>query len=210
MQAKAGRTSRAPSPAMVVAIIALVLALTGTAFAALGKNSVGTRQLKSKSITTGKIANNAVNAAKVADHSLTGQDINIAALGTVPHATSADTAGNANTVGGHSASCPAGTVLLRGVCFDSSPGPLASSVGAAADACAAKGGWLPTPLELYSVRGTINLGTGVGTDHTYTDSFYGNTTGGSYRTIVLDGTGALSEQETGAAAHYLCAYALVR
>jgi len=195
---------------MVVAIIALVLALTGTAFAALGKNSVGTRQLKSKSITTGKIANNAVNAAKVADHSLTGQDINIGALGTVPKATSADTAGNANTVGGHSASCPGATVLLRGTCFDSSPGPLTSSVGAAADACASKGGYLPTPLELYSVRGTINLGTGVGTDHTYTDSFYGNTTGGNYRTIVLDGTGALSEQETNASAHYVCAYALVR
>src|SRR5262249_15398723 len=76
-----------PSPAMVVALLALILALTGTAFAALGKNSVGTRQLKSKSVTTGKIATNAVNASKVADHSLTGQDINIGALGTVPKAT---------------------------------------------------------------------------------------------------------------------------
>jgi hypothetical protein len=195
---------------MVVAMIALVLALTGTAFAALGKNSVGTRQLKSKSVTTGKIANNAVNGAKVANGSLTGQDINIAALGTVPKATSADSAGNAGTVGGHSASCPGGTVLLRGTCFDSSPGPLAASVQAAADACAARGGYLPTPLELYSVRGTINLGTGIGTDHTYTDSYYGNTTGGNYRTIVLDGTGSLSEQETNAAAHYVCAYSLVR
>jgi hypothetical protein len=199
-----------PSPAMVVAIIALVLALCGSAFAAIAKNAVGTRQLKGKSVTTGKIANNAVNGAKVADHSLTGQDINVGALGTVPKATSADTAANAGTVGGHAAACPPATVLLRGVCFDSSPGPLAGSVQAAADACAAKGGYLPTPLELYSVRGTINLGTGVGTDRTYTDSFYGNTTGGSYRTIVIDGTGALSEQETNSGAHYVCAYALVR
>jgi hypothetical protein len=195
---------------MVVAMIALVLALTGTAFAALGKNSVGTRQLKSKAITTGKIANSAVNGAKVADHSLTGAEINIGALGTVPHATSADSAGNANTVGGHSAACPPATVLLRGVCFDSSPSPQVSSLQAAADACASKGGYLPTPLALYSTRGVINLGSGVGTDHTYTDSFYGNTTGGSYRTIVIDGTGALSEQEPGAAARYVCAYALVR
>jgi hypothetical protein len=195
---------------MVVAIIALVLALCGSAFAALGKNSIGTRQLKSKAVTTGKIANNAVNATKVADHSLTGADINIGALGTVPRATSADTAGNASTVGGHSASCPGSTVLLRGICFDSSPGPLAGSVQAAADACAAKGGYLPTPLALYTTRGVINLGSGIGTDHTYTDSFYGNTTGGSYRTIVIDGTGALSEQETNGAAHYVCAYPLVR
>jgi hypothetical protein len=195
---------------MVVAIIALVLALTGTAFAALGKNSVGTRQLKSKAVTTGKIANNAVNAAKVTDHSLTGAEINLAALGTVPKATSADSAANAGTVGGHSASCPPGTVLLRGVCFDSSPSAQVSSLQQAADACAAKGGYLPTPMALYSTRAVINLGSGIGTDHTYTDSFYGNTTGGSYRTIVLDGTGALSEQEPNAAARYVCAYPLVR
>jgi hypothetical protein len=195
---------------MVVAIIALVFALTGSAFAAIAKNAVGTRQLKSKSVTTGKIANNAVNAAKVADHSLTGADINVDALGTVPKATSADSASNAGAVNGHGASCPSGATLLRGVCFDSSPNPLIASVTAAADACAARGGWLPTPLELYSVRGIVNLGTGVGTDRTYTDSYYGNTTGGSYRTIVIDGTGALSEQEPNASAHYVCAYPLVR
>lgn len=191
-------------------MIALTLALTGTAFAAIAKNAVGTRQLKGKAVTTGKIANNAINASKVADHSLTGADINVGALGTVPKATSADSAGNANTVGGHSAFCPAGTVLLRGICFDSSPGPLVGSLEAASDACAAKGGYLPTPMALYSTRGVINLGTGAGTDHTYTDSYYGNTTGGAYRTIVIDGTGALSEQAPNAAAHYVCVYPLVR
>lgn len=199
-----------PSPSMAVALLALFIALSGSAYAAIAKNAVGTRQLKSKAVTTGKIANNAINSAKVADHSLTGADINIAALGTVPSAQSAQSAANADTVGGHGASCPANTVLLRGVCFDSSPGPLVNGVQAAADACAAKGGWLPTPLELYSTRATINLGTGTGTDHTFTDSYYGNTTGGSYRTIVIDGTGSLSEQETAAAAHYVCAYPLVR
>ena len=199
-----------PSPATVVAVIALILALTGSAFAALAKNSVGTRQLKSKAVTTGKIAKNAVNSSKVADHSLTGQDINVGALGVVPKATSADSASNAGTVNGHGASCPGGTTLLRGLCFDSSPnGPIAS-VTAAADACAAKGGWLPTPLELYSIRGIVNLGTGVGTDRTWTDSYYGNTTGGNYRTIVIDGTGALSEQEPGSGARYVCAYELLR
>lgn len=201
-----------PSPAMVVAILALILALTGSAYAALAKNSVGTRQLKSKAVTTGKIARNAVNSSKVANNSLTGQDINVGALGTVPKASSADSAQNANTVGGHAAACPPGTTLLRGTCFDSSPNPLIASVTAAADACAQRGGWLPTPLELYAVRGVVNLGTGVGTDHTYTDSYYGNTNGGDYRTIVIDGTGALSEQDPGdsASAHYVCAYPLVR
>ena len=90
-----------PSPAMIVAIIALFAALSGTAFAALGKNTVGSKQLKAKAVTSGKIANNAVTSAKVAKGSLTGEDINVNALGTVPNATSAGSAGNANTVGGH-------------------------------------------------------------------------------------------------------------
>jgi hypothetical protein len=195
---------------MVVAILALILALTGSAFAAIAKNAVGTRQLKGKAVTTGKIANNAVNGAKVANGSLTGQDINLAALGTVPKASQADSAASAATVGGHPASCPAATVLLRGVCFDSSPNGLVSTLAAAADACGAKGGYLPTPMALYSTRGVINLGTGVGTDRTYTDSYYGNTTGGNYRTVVIDGTGALSEQSPESPAHYVCAYPLVR
>ncbi len=209
-QAAAKKQIGRPSPAMVVAIIALICALTGTAYAALGKNSVGTRQLKSKSVTTGKIADNAVNAAKVANGSLTGADINIGALGTVPSATSAASAGNANTVGGHSASCPGATTLIRGVCFDSSPGPQVPTLKAAADACAAKGGYLPTPLELYSVRGVINLGTGIGNDHQFTDSYYANTAGANYRTVVVDGSGAVTEQSVESPGHYVCAYALVR
>jgi hypothetical protein len=199
-----------PSPAMIVAVIALVLALTGTAFAALGKNSVGSRQLKSKSVTTGKIANNAVNGAKVANGSLTGQDINLSALGTVPTATSAASAGNAGTVGGHAASCPANTILIRGVCFDSSSNGEAPNVTTAAERCAAKGGYLPTPMELYSAKGVLNLGTGVGTDKQFTDSYYSENSGGSYYTITVDGKGSLERHEISQPARYTCAYPLVR
>jgi hypothetical protein len=200
-----------PSPAMVVALVALICALTGTAYAALGKNSVGSRQLKAKAVTTGKIADNAVNGAKVAKGSLTGEDINLSALGTVPAATTATSAGNANTVGGHSASCPAGTTLIRGICFDSAANPVANSLQEAADACAAKGGYLPSPMELYSARGVLNLGTGVGTDHQYTDSFYYDaSTGSNPSTVTVDGTGAIAQQATGSPSRYTCAYPLVR
>jgi len=195
---------------MVVAVIALVAALSGTAFAALGKNSVGARQLKKQAVTTGKIANNAVNAAKVANGSLTGADINLNALGKVPSAAAADSAGNSGTVGGHAASCPPGTTLIRGVCFDSTEGPEVANVFAAADACAAKGGYLPTPMMLYSVRGVINLGTGIGTDYQLTDSYFSDSAGGIYSTVVIDGTGAITRQEVTSPGHYICAYQLVR
>ena len=162
-------------------------------------------------MTSGKLANNAVNSAKVANGSLTGQDINVNALGTVPAATEALRAGEAALVGGHAAACPAGTTLIRGLCFDTTPGPVVSDVKAAADACATKGGFLPTPLELYSVRGVLNLGTGVGTEHQLTDSYFNDpTTGTDYSTLVVDGTGTITQLPASEPGRYTCAYALVR
>ena len=199
---------------MIVALMALLLATVGSAYGgaklALPKNSVGPRQLKAKAVTTGKIANSAVNGAKVANQSLTGEDINLAALGTVPAAVRADSAGDAATLAGHSAACPPATTLIRGTCFDSSPNAVISTLTEAVDACAQKGGYLPGPMELYSVRGVINLGTGIGTDHQYTDTIYANTAGANYSTIVVDGTGAFTEQSIATPAHYVCAYSLLR
>ena len=47
-----------PSPAMVIALIALITALSGSAYAALSvpRNSVGPRQLRAKAVSTGKLA----------------------------------------------------------------------------------------------------------------------------------------------------------
>ena len=75
-----------PSPAMVVAITALVVALAGSAYAAfrVPPNSVGSRQLKAKSVTGGKIANATISGGKIAEETITGQNIKLSALGTVP------------------------------------------------------------------------------------------------------------------------------
>jgi hypothetical protein len=198
---------------VMVTILAFVVLAGGSALAAgqLGKNSVGSRQLKSKSVTTGKLANNAVRGAKVADGSLTGKDIKLSELGTVPTATAASSAANANTVGGHAAACPPGTTLIRGICFDTASNGPVNSVKEAADACAAVGGYLPTPIELYAARGVLNLGTGVGSDRQFTNAYYSDTSGGAYRTLTVDGTGAIAEHEVeGVPARYTCAYLLVR
>jgi hypothetical protein len=84
--------SRLPSPAMIVALIALVVALGGTTYAAikLPKNSVGGKQLKKNSVSVKKIKKNAVTGAKVKDQSLTGKDIDLGRLGTVPSAQQAN------------------------------------------------------------------------------------------------------------------------
>jgi hypothetical protein len=64
---------RRPSPAMVVACIALLVALGGTSVAAvsqLARNSVGPRQLQFGAVINPKIRNNAVTSAKVRNRSL--------------------------------------------------------------------------------------------------------------------------------------------
>jgi hypothetical protein len=82
------RLSR-PSPALIVAIIALIISMGGTGYAAftLPGNSVGTKQLKNGSVT----------AAKVKRHSLTGAQIDLKKLGTVPAARDAGRALKAGT-----------------------------------------------------------------------------------------------------------------
>jgi len=110
---------------MVVVTVALVASLSGSAYAALGKNTVGPRQLKAKAVKTAKIANEAINGRKVRHNSLTGSDISLGKLGTVP----------------------AATALIRGVC---------------------------------------------------------------YRTVVVDGTGQITEIAADNASRYVCVYALVR
>jgi hypothetical protein len=67
-----------PSPAMVVALLALIVALGGSAYAAkkigskqLKKNAVTTKKIKNGAVTGSKIANNAVTTGKIANNAVT-------------------------------------------------------------------------------------------------------------------------------------------
>ena len=65
-----------PSPAMIVAMVALIVALGGTSYAAtkLAKNSVGEKQIKKNAVTSTKIRANSVTSTKVKDRTLTARD----------------------------------------------------------------------------------------------------------------------------------------
>jgi hypothetical protein len=68
---------RRPSPALVIACVALGVALGGTGYATVlqvPRNSVGPAQLKASAVTTGKLAPNAVTSAKVLNRSLLRAD----------------------------------------------------------------------------------------------------------------------------------------
>jgi len=105
---------RRPTPAMGIALVALFVALSGTAVALPGKNSVQANDLKRGSVGTRAISNNSVRSGDirtgnvrssdvlndsllsqdVQNNALTGDDINESTLGTVPSANNANTVGN--------------------------------------------------------------------------------------------------------------------
>jgi hypothetical protein len=107
-----GRRS-APSPATIIALIALFMSFGGASYAAmkigtsqlkdgavttsklhrqavttnkLADGSVTTTQLADSAVTTAQLADNAVTSQKVQDDSLTGQDIQESTLAQVPDA----------------------------------------------------------------------------------------------------------------------------
>jgi hypothetical protein len=92
--------SRRPSPAMIVALLALFVALSGSSYAAvkigardIQRGAVGTRAIANNSIRSGDIRNATVSGADVRDDSLTNADIDNTSLS----AKTAETAARATT-----------------------------------------------------------------------------------------------------------------
>ncbi|HEX3242731.1 MAG TPA: hypothetical protein VHQ97_06600 [Solirubrobacterales bacterium] len=164
-----------PSPAMLISLLALLLALGGTVYAA---NRINGRTIRARSIPGNRLRLRSVPANRLRPGvlgrqitgPLTGADIDEGSLGTVPsavHAQSADTARsaidaetalnavnavNAQTVNGFGAGCASGSRLFAGACWDASPSTAATAPAAAID-CAARGGALPEALQLAAFAG---------------------------------------------------------
>ena len=81
-----------PSPALVISVIALFVALGGSAYAA---KKIGSKEIKNNAITAGKIKKNAITTAKIQNNAVTGAKLNEGSLGPVPNATTAANAINA-------------------------------------------------------------------------------------------------------------------
>ncbi len=108
--------SRLPSPALVIACVALFVSLGGVSYG-LAKGSIDSRELKNNTIRSKDVRNNTlrtfdirnnevrgfdirnstIRGRDVAFNTLTGNDIAEDSLGKVPSAAAADTAGSANT-----------------------------------------------------------------------------------------------------------------
>jgi hypothetical protein len=119
-----------PSPAMIVACVALAIALGGTSYAAikLPKGSVGTKQLKKNAVTSPKVKNNAITGADVRESSLArvpsaANAINATSASNATHATNADHATSA------SSATTAGTANAAFSTFRDAAIPLPTNVG---------------------------------------------------------------------------------
>ena len=79
-------------PATVIACLALVIALSGTSYAAfvLPANSVGSKQLKRNAVSGKKIARNAVTGVKVKNGTLLGADFKAGQLPAAPQGPQGD------------------------------------------------------------------------------------------------------------------------
>jgi hypothetical protein len=188
------RGMRLPSPALVVAGLALFVALGGTVYAAKkaridGKavkvRSLPGNRLKVRSIPANRLKPGVLKGAFGAQAGpITGAEIDELTLGQVPeaaHALSADTAQsaadaqtavnavnavNAQTVNGHSAGCMPGTKLFAGACWQASASETAVSAPAAATSCAVRGGTLPEALQLAAFSQQPGVVLDAGTEWT--------------------------------------------
>lgn len=170
--------------ANVIAMLALFLALGGTALA-IDKSSVKSKHIvdntiKSKDIKDGKVSTNDIK-----DGSLTGDDIADSSL----------------TESELTLKCDPGRMMIRGWCFDQTLRPAETSVYQASEVCKADGGWLPTPLQLRSANGDVTLA-GAGQE-AYTDSRYDN---GGPKVIGVRSNGATVEIAASDDRPFVCIY----
>lgn len=86
--------AKRPSPALVISLLALFVALGGSAYAA---KKIGTKEIKNNAITPAKIMKGAVTTPKIKDNAITGAKIAEASLGSVPNAQHATTAASAES-----------------------------------------------------------------------------------------------------------------
>lgn len=202
-----------PSPALVVATLALFVALGGTAWAA---TQIDGRRVKPKSLPGNRLIAGSLPVNRLRPGLISGKRIDSATLRRVPsaaHAEAADTAihaqaaGDSGTVNGYVAGCVAGTQLFAGACWEMRTQPLALNALEAAAACAREGGELPRVLALR-VFGELS---GIALDGQ--GEWSGDSSGASstnvYGIFTVSSAGVLDRTNPAEARHFRCVLPLL-
>ncbi|HVX32882.1 MAG TPA: hypothetical protein VHA80_07050 [Solirubrobacterales bacterium] len=206
-----------PSPALVIACLALFVALGGTVLAATKING---RTIMFKSLPGNRLEVASVPGNRIAPHSLNGSQIKADTLAEVPNAahadsaddarhaqtaTAADHAADATTVNGRSVGCLAGQREYAGACWDLVASAATATAPEAAAACAARGGELPLLYSLIAFA--REPGVQVTAEGEWTSQF--STVGDEYLAISLLSSGRLFVGSPLNRFHYRCVTPLV-
>lgn len=185
---------RAPAPGTVLGLVALIVALAGTAVALPGKKQIDKNDLRA----------NVVKSKHIAPNTVIGADVNEGSLGPVQTALEA---ANSGAVDGKNADCSAGTFFHAGLCFDSADRGNSDWTGAVQD-CADESGYMPLPSELMSIRSLPGIDLGApGAGH-WVDARYQDNNVNEAMTVVDNG--ALEGVALAGPRTYRCAFKLVR
>jgi hypothetical protein len=178
-----GRRIGRPTPAMAVAAAALFVALGGSVYAASGidghtikPKSIPGNRLVPGTLSADRLKPGTIPGSRLAPESVTGLQVKATTLGQVPSASYADQAGSArdasratyavgagdaSSVNGHVASCPASSRAFAGSCWQLASSDAAVTAPEAAVACAGQGGELPSALALVAFSQQPGIGIAV-------------------------------------------------
>jgi hypothetical protein len=219
-----------PSPALLIACVALFVALGGTVVAATKKidgHTIRVKSLPGNRLTPGSVPGNRLKAgtisgASLAPGSVKGEQIDAGSLGPVPSAaradfadtarraqtaTAAEHADDATTVNGRSVGCVEGTREFAGACWDLRTSATSVTATEAAAACAGVGGELPEALALSVFAGQTGISIAIGGEWTREIGNLGGPGIVSVATVAT--TGAIEGADSKEPHHFRCVTPLV-
>ncbi|HUB99915.1 MAG TPA: hypothetical protein VMS11_08840 [Solirubrobacterales bacterium] len=221
-----GRGIRRQGPALVVAIVALVVALGGSVYAAtkidghtVKVGSLPGNRVVPHSLPGNRLAPGTIPADLLAPGSLTGKQVDAATLGEVPsavHASQADSAreagsarfataaGSAASVNGHVAGCAPGTRAFAGECWEVNFSAATATAPLAALVCAERGGELPDALALLSFAQQPEIG--IASEGEWTGDIPAATGGGHYSVIIVTIGAEIGSSLPSEPKRYRCVY----
>ena len=217
-----------PSPALVIACLALFVALGGTVLAAtkIDGRTIRVKSLPGNRLAIGSMPGNRLQAgtipgSRLAPGSVKAQQIDVGSLGPVSsavHADSADTARraqtaiaaehatDATTINGRAVGCREGTRQFAGACWELAPREAALTAPEATMACADVGGELPHGLALMQFETLPGVQRTVGGE--WLNQVW-ETSSTDYSVIVLTNEGGFVIRDPSELHHFRCVTPLI-
>jgi hypothetical protein len=218
-----------PSPALLIACLALFVALGGTVLAAtkIDGRTIRVKSLPGNRLTVGSLPGNRLQAGtipgnRLAPRSVKAKQIDVGSLGPVPSATHADAAdtarraqsataaehaADATTINGRAVGCREGTREFAGACWDLRPSVAAVTALEAAAVCVGSGGELPDTLSLSVFA--RQPGISIAVDSEWTKQIGTLGAPGQVALAVVSPTGAIGGAEINEPHHFRCVTPLV-